>query len=1082
MGDQESAAQIKSDLEALGFYTRGVHTVRQARDDISAELPAALVLDDRATRMRPLEVLEDLRSTAGHHVPVVLLSSIRFSAERMASMRLELGLGDLLCKPFSLIELVRTLRKFCAPVSLTAEPDAITDFTNPTEVFYSLLGRSMRSDYPVALARESQGEALHIFMEGPCVVAVTSSDHRSRSLDGVLLAEGLVRGPEIAQARKVMANQSSERKLGEVLVAHQLVSVQGLNKCLQIQAKQRFLDMFGLRAGTVRIQSKEAPPSWAARVNLDIRPLIKTALRQCGDSEVLGQLSEMLQLRKLTIPRSARDQVDRLLETAEERAFFDRLTRGDTVGQATAVSKLDLPTAQLWLAFLVYMLEVRPREKTMVNSMTAIQQLRMRRLVNQRPTADRMEQIRSADQDFNLGWKMMSNELFDQAVEPFRRTLEADPRRHKARACLGWCLYQLAPDPASPAAEEALKELNEAVLHQSRLGIAHLFMGRIYRDRGQLELASQSYLRALEVDSGNSEAMVELRQLHQQQPRQPPAPPAPEPTPPPAEPEPAAVVPPPPAPAPPDAAPPSTPAQDAPAVSAGSFDGLPVGHGRSAAPRQSDPGDITTDVPKRATAANLAVTFSLVLVEWEVEEQSSGDHSAGSVVLLDSQTKAGMVHVVRDLGASLEEFSLNGICAVVGMPRPVEAPNIVAAELALELIDALKRGCGVAARDQGKWHARGAVVAGMATAPDRAVCVGEAVAAGRRLAGLAGPWQVVCERSLFNDFANLVETRELKQRPQVAEVTRCLVRSRPPAPSRTSTDSFSSSDSDETFASTSVSADGPIGPGSMVDKFRVERLVGSGGMGEVFQAVDVGLGRTVALKMIRPDLLARPTALRRFKREAQALAKINSAQVTQIYALALDAKPPYLVMEFVDGASIHQLVKDEGLFSSRETAGVALQVISGLQAVYLEGLTHRDINPKNLLLTKSGSVKITDFGLVQMELTGASMSVTHSIVGTPSYMSPEQARGEAVDFRTDLYSLGMTLFHMMVGRPPFTGKTIAEILSKHIMEPVPSLRTFRPDAAVLLDELIQWLVAKKPDDRPQSYDAVASALRAILPD
>jgi len=1096
MNDADSAEALQGDLEALGFASTAVWSMSAARGQLRRGLPPAVILDDRLSRMKPLEYVRDLRAAASHHIPVIILSSIRFTKTRLETMRMEIGLGEVICKPFSLIDLVRTLRKFCDP-KRPASVSSVTDYTNPTEVFFVLLGQAIRAKRPMALVRERADEAVHVFLEGARLLAVTSSDHSVRGLEEILTAEGLVQSKDVMAARKQMDSAGNDRKLGEILVAQQLVSVKDLNKCLQLQARMRFVDLFGWRSGTIRLLPNESPPTWSARVNLDIHPMVVQALQTSGDQRVLNQLVENLFQKKLSLPRELPRNFKDMAETPQQKGFLKYLDKGKTMAQAIRLSRIDQDSARIWVAYLVYVLGAKPREKAMASTMATLHQLRLRKMgKGVRPGAKPRRS--EADQAFALGWKMMTNELFESAVPSMQKALELEPKRSKAKACLGWCLFKLEKNPRVGSARRAMEMIQEAIQEKPELGIAHVFLGHVYRDQDDPDRAREAYMKALEVDPGNSEAMAELRQIHQKpwskkekkkekekekeekkrssQPA--PAEPAEEPPP----------MPPPANPLPPRA----KPMAEEEAPSAGLV-GFSIDE-ETPKPRPSKAPRAVRETPDGGPA--VPIPFTLIALEWDaMDTSSSGSGSgsgSGSAILLDSQTKADMVHEVRSFGASLEEFSLSRLCALIGIPKPVDDHRTQAAELGLELVSIMKR----ASEDSGHatdWTVRGAIVSGMATPADSGASVGEAVASGRRLVGLADPWQVIAEKELYEGFQNLVETKTLHHRPQLVEVCECLVKSRvmPGVAAQSFRKSVSSAsfrspfqqDSTAGFESLSLGGgDGVIGPGSMIETFQIQRLVGSGGMGEVYLAVDVSLGRPVALKMIRPELLTRPTALRRFKREAQALAKINSQNVTHIYALSLESNPPYLVMEYVDGASIHAMLKQEGPFDSKETAKIALQVVDGLQAVYLEGLTHRDINPKNLLLDKSWTVKITDFGLVQMELTGSSMSMTHSIVGTPSYMSPEQARGETVDFRTDLYSLGMTLYHMMVGKPPFTGETIAEILSKHIMEPVPSIRSFRPNAAVLLDELIQWLTAKKIDDRPQSYDVVASALRAILPD
>jgi serine/threonine-protein kinase len=268
--------------------------------------------------------------------------------------------------------------------------------------------------------------------------------------------------------------------------------------------------------------------------------------------------------------------------------------------------------------------------------------------------------------------------------------------------------------------------------------------------------------------------------------------------------------------------------------------------------------------------------------------------------------------------------------------------------------------------------------------------------------------------------------------------------------------------------------------GATIANYRIEHLIGVGGMGEVYKGFDLALDRPVAIKAMRRELLSSPLAVRRFQREAQALARINCTNVTQIYGFYLDADPAVLVMELVDGPSLLELLKERGVIAPADVSDIALQTVRGLEVVYGKGLIHRDVNPKNVLLDSTGTVKLTDFGMVKMELSGAAISRTAAVVGTPLYISPEQARGQDVDFRTDLYALGLTMFHLLAGRPPFTGSTVGEVLTKQIMEPLPAIEPLCPGIPAALAKLVARLGAKAAADRPSSHAQVVQELTQIV--
>jgi serine/threonine-protein kinase len=260
--------------------------------------------------------------------------------------------------------------------------------------------------------------------------------------------------------------------------------------------------------------------------------------------------------------------------------------------------------------------------------------------------------------------------------------------------------------------------------------------------------------------------------------------------------------------------------------------------------------------------------------------------------------------------------------------------------------------------------------------------------------------------------------------------------------------------------------------------------LGKGGMGMVFRAVQEALKSEVAVKVIRAHLLERGDAVQRFEREAQSVAKLRgkTIHVVQVYGFGRDEATGhhYLVMELVEGEGVDSLLAREGIVPPRDACDIIRQAALGLEAAHQHGLVHRDIKPENLLITPDGVVKVTDFGLAKAAGAGTDISVSGQILGTPAYMSPEQAQAKPVDARTDIYSLGATLFALVSGRPPFQADTALAMCMLHVSEPVPDLRTEAPDAPKELAELIQWCMAKSPADRPASAAEVARALEQII--
>ncbi|HEV3025605.1 MAG TPA: serine/threonine-protein kinase, partial [Pirellulales bacterium] len=266
---------------------------------------------------------------------------------------------------------------------------------------------------------------------------------------------------------------------------------------------------------------------------------------------------------------------------------------------------------------------------------------------------------------------------------------------------------------------------------------------------------------------------------------------------------------------------------------------------------------------------------------------------------------------------------------------------------------------------------------------------------------------------------------------------------------------------------------GTIGP------YQVRELIGRGGMGIVFRAFDAKLNRVVAIKVLAPELAAQPTARRRFLREAQAAAAVAHPHVVTIHAVDED-QWPYLVMEFIDGQSLQEKIERSGSLKLAEVLRIGSQIAEGLAAAHKQGLIHRDVKPANILLENGVErVKITDFGLAR---AADDVTITRpgEISGTPQYMSPEQASGQRVDQRSDLFSLGCVLYAMCASRPPFRGDSLAAIVKKICDEAPQPLREIDQQVPEWLAAIIDRLLAKDPDRRFQSADEVAKTLGGAL--
>jgi serine/threonine protein kinase len=256
-----------------------------------------------------------------------------------------------------------------------------------------------------------------------------------------------------------------------------------------------------------------------------------------------------------------------------------------------------------------------------------------------------------------------------------------------------------------------------------------------------------------------------------------------------------------------------------------------------------------------------------------------------------------------------------------------------------------------------------------------------------------------------------------------------------------------------------------------IGDYRLLRRIGQGGMGQVFLAEQLSLKRKVALKILKADVAANPSALKRFKAEAETVARATHANIVQVYAIDKFEDLHFMALEYVEGRNLRQYLEKKGPPDILLALSIMRQVAAALQRASELGIIHRDIKPENILLTRKGEVKVADFGLSR-SLTGEqiALNLTQSgvVMGTPLYMSPEQVEGKAVDTRTDIYSFGVTCYHMMAGQPPFQGEGAFAVALKHVREEPTPLRTIRPDLPELFCGVIQKMMAKNPDQRYQT--------------
>jgi uncharacterized RDD family membrane protein YckC len=272
--------------------------------------------------------------------------------------------------------------------------------------------------------------------------------------------------------------------------------------------------------------------------------------------------------------------------------------------------------------------------------------------------------------------------------------------------------------------------------------------------------------------------------------------------------------------------------------------------------------------------------------------------------------------------------------------------------------------------------------------------------------------------------------------------------------------------------------------GRRLAHFMVQRKLGQGGMGQVYLATDLALDRPVALKVLAGEIANRPGLRERFYREARAQARIHHANVGHIYYIGEEEGQLFFAMEYIEGESVQQMLDREGRLPPERALDICRMAALGLREGQRLGFAHRDVKPSNLMVDRHGVVKVLDFGLVKDFSPGGkdmSLSQESAVLGTPLYLSPEQASGEPIDFRSDIYALGVTLHQLVSGRPPFEGDTPIAIISRHLAHPRPPIELESKHKRLRsgLDALCDRMMAKRPADRFASYEDLVAAIDGV---
>jgi serine/threonine-protein kinase len=262
-------------------------------------------------------------------------------------------------------------------------------------------------------------------------------------------------------------------------------------------------------------------------------------------------------------------------------------------------------------------------------------------------------------------------------------------------------------------------------------------------------------------------------------------------------------------------------------------------------------------------------------------------------------------------------------------------------------------------------------------------------------------------------------------------------------------------------------------------RYQLGEMIGTGGMADVYIAKDQRLARQVAIKILRSDLAKDPAFVSRFRKEAKAAAGLNHPAIVAVYDSG-EEPAPYIVMELVSGKTLRELIHQGERLPLSRALEITEGILAGLEYSHQRQIVHRDIKPANVMITHSGDVKVMDFGIARaMDDLGATLTSTWNVIGTAQYLSPEQAVGEAADLRSDIYSTGCLLFELLTGNPPFTGETPVSIAYQHASSTAPLVRTINKDLPAGIEIVLAVALAKKPEDRYQSAQAMLEDIAKV---
>ena len=265
------------------------------------------------------------------------------------------------------------------------------------------------------------------------------------------------------------------------------------------------------------------------------------------------------------------------------------------------------------------------------------------------------------------------------------------------------------------------------------------------------------------------------------------------------------------------------------------------------------------------------------------------------------------------------------------------------------------------------------------------------------------------------------------------------------------------------------------------DRYQIIKTIGEGGMANVYLAYDTILDRNVAVKVLRGDLAQDEKFVRRFQREALSASSLSHPNIVEVYDVGEDNGQYYIVMEYIEGKHLKQLLKKRGNLTVTEVIDIMLQITDGMALAHDSYIIHRDIKPQNIMILENGLVKITDFGIA-MAMNAAQLTQTNSVMGSVHYLPPEQASGNGSTLQSDIYSMGILMYELLCGHLPYRGDNAVEIALKHLKEPLPSIRKYLPNLPQSVENVILKATAKNPKNRYADAREMHEDLKTVMDD